>query len=483
MRAAWLVLLGGCASPIARAGRAFTYFSYSQGVAEMLRLASTRPDLASVSTAQMLFGLPTAGQCTNADGSKSACLNHIIEVTNRTSAASDPERPEVFISGALHGDERVGPLTALELARWLVERYDSDEWVRRLVDTRIVIIMPMTNAVGWELSRRDEMGIDPNRDFPYDQDARACMKSVCARAVNELYRRHLLQLVITFHGGMQAIGYNWGSFNYYRTAGKPHISPDDAVMKDVTGVMSRYAGTGGVPGNKVYPYGPMNDQVYPVHGGMEDWGYAASWDTAFVKQCTPSTNGRYDLSRTRYDASMVRALTILVETTDRKTPPLSSLGTVDGVYHGGGAGDGNVPRNMRLALAGIDLVQPHVGASRGPQPPPGGGACVPLVYEVWGTLSVDEAAVVWRSGAHGEWEVVEGVATQPGRGVWGTAALARAPQQFTVCVQLPPQVREAATPVLAVRVRADAAWTRPPSVRCVAPVLTSAAARRCGTAP
>jgi hypothetical protein len=32
----------------------------------------------------------------------------------------------------------------------------------------------------------------------------------------------------------------------------------------------------------------MNDVVYPVHGGMEDWGYAASWDTAYVTPCTPS---------------------------------------------------------------------------------------------------------------------------------------------------------------------------------------------------
>lgn len=26
----------------------------------------------------------------------------------------------------------------------------------------------------------------------------------------------------------------------------------------------------------------MSDLVYPVHGGMEDWGYAASWDHALV---------------------------------------------------------------------------------------------------------------------------------------------------------------------------------------------------------
>ena len=53
---------------------------------------------------------------------------------------------------------RVGPATALALSRWLVERYDADPWVRRLVDTRTVLIMPMTNAIGVEQNRRDELG-------------------------------------------------------------------------------------------------------------------------------------------------------------------------------------------------------------------------------------------------------------------------------------------------------------------------------------
>jgi hypothetical protein len=75
--------------------------------------------------------------------------------------------------------------------------------VRRLVDTRTVLISPMTNAVGSAQRTRTELGIDPNRDFPFDQSPRACMQTVTARTVNELYRSHLLQLVITFHGGMQ----------------------------------------------------------------------------------------------------------------------------------------------------------------------------------------------------------------------------------------------------------------------------------------
>ena len=287
---------------LALAPRRIEYYSYGSAVVELTRLATLRPDLASLSTAQALYELPTAGTCRNADGSRSACLTHVLEITNRATLAADPERPEVLFSGALHGDERVGPVTTIELARWLIERYDVDPWVKRLVDTRVVLCVPMTNAIGVEQLRREELGIDPNRDFPYDQEPSRCMKTVAARAVNELYRHHALQIVITYHAGMQAIGYNWGSFNYYHGV---YASPDDNSMHDVAAQLSRFAGTGNVEKRRNYPYGPMSSSVYPVHGGMEDWGYGASWDKAFVKPCTPSTYGGYSKARTTYTSGQV----------------------------------------------------------------------------------------------------------------------------------------------------------------------------------
>ena len=35
-----------------------------------------------------------------------------------------------------------------------------------------------------------------------------------------------------------------------------------------------------------YPLGTMNDIIGYVHGGMEDWAYAASWDKELVNVCT-----------------------------------------------------------------------------------------------------------------------------------------------------------------------------------------------------
>ena len=153
-----------------------------------------------------------------------------------------------------------------------------------------------------------------------------------------------------------------------------------------------------MPLNRNYPFNTMNDLVYPVHGGLEDWGYGASWDTAFVKPCTPRTYGGYPAAKTSaYPEGAVRAFTVLVETSDSKHPPAQTYGGEEGVYAPDSAADGHVPRNVRLALAGIDLVAPYVETRRTlPAEPVVAGACMPLEWIAWGAISVEASSPVCR---------------------------------------------------------------------------------------
>ncbi len=285
-------------------------------------------------------------------------------------------------------------------------------------------------------------------------------------------------------------------------------------MRDVAAAMSRFAGTGGVRGQSMYHYNTMHDLVYPVHGGMEDWGYAASWDPQRVSPCTPRANGGYDAARTRYGGGeargpprprrrdtrrpprrartdprpsrvrllQARAFTVLVETSDRKSPPESSLGSSDGVYSPGGKGDGHVPRNVRLALAGLDLVRPAVEAWAPPARPQ---RCVPVSWQVWGAVTVAQTVALWRSAASSPWdEVAFGAAlseignapisktpSKPwaarprgsgagGGGVWAGSPLT--PRTITSCVT-PPSNQRSGAAQLAIKVRADPTWTQPPT--------------------
>ena len=193
----------------APSAHAYHYLNYTETNAEIQKLAAEFPSLARAWTTQRRYGLPSVGICAGAP-----CETWVLEVTERASLGRSPERPDVLVSGALHGDEIVGPLVTLELGRWLLRRQAAgDAWARRLVRTRRLLLLPLTNAVGFAQRTRRELQHDPNRDFPYQPSSpSACMTTVAARSVNELLRAHLLQLVITFHAGMQALAYVWGDF-------------------------------------------------------------------------------------------------------------------------------------------------------------------------------------------------------------------------------------------------------------------------------
>jgi hypothetical protein len=65
------------------------------------------------------------------------------------------------------------------------------------------------------------------------------MLSSTARVVQALMRENIIQLVVTFHGGMVAIGYEWGSLNHL----KPRDAcPDDVAHRDIADKLTGIAG-------------------------------------------------------------------------------------------------------------------------------------------------------------------------------------------------------------------------------------------------
>ena len=106
-------------------------------------------------------------------------------------------KTQVYISGALHGDERVGPHVAYYLIEYLASNFGKDPYVTRLLAEREIVITPMTNAVGFARNMREELTsgmrnydlktIDINRDFPYNNDEDNCLNSVAGRVVYKLF--------------------------------------------------------------------------------------------------------------------------------------------------------------------------------------------------------------------------------------------------------------------------------------------------------
>ena len=222
------------------------------------------PDFVTLENAQDKYGLSAAGDDADCpfDDDVKGCKNYILTIEDKRGLVDNSTVAEVFLSGAVHGNERIGPTTVVETARLLVQAAaceaiprlevppeERDEevrraqecrenlssrgiypstrrWLSRLVATRRIVIVPSANALGYFRNKRQEGSIDPNRDFPFDQvDWTKCMRTIAGRTINEIYREHIFQHSLTFHGGMVAIAYEWGAPSRNTPKGIP--SPDE----------------------------------------------------------------------------------------------------------------------------------------------------------------------------------------------------------------------------------------------------------------
>lgn len=439
-----VLLLVGVVGAVVGAQVPYPHLSYAQINSEMAALVARFPEFAKLTTAQSEFGLPSPGAC----GSDGPCVTQIVHLTHFATLHAD--RPEVYISGALHGDERVGPHSVLELARTLLEGRQGNAWLDHLLRTRSIYLTPMTNSLGYFANQREENGIDPNRDYPIDQSPGLCMQTVTSRVVNELFRAHLFQLAITFHAGMEAIAVEWGTTSRRRR--DQHASPDDVAMLQLGSFLGAFAGRAR-QGAALYPVGRMNDLVYPVPGGMEDWAYAGNWDPESARlPCTPHTFGGYAEDKTRYSNSMLRVVNVLVETSDSKWPEDLGDRGKDGLN--AKSGTGHIPRNVRLALMLVDVVEPYVLVKRASWT----DNRLVVEWEVGGAFEVDETQVLveWR-GANRTSSVIR---NRPTRWTTGADADREAfpfKPDLTACFDLEPEEGEM---VIRVRARVDSSWVK-----------------------
>mmetsp|Transcript_38773 Transcript_38773/g.75696 ORF Transcript_38773/g.75696 Transcript_38773/m.75696 type:complete len:686 (+) Transcript_38773:199-2256(+) len=357
----------------------YVYGTYNSFESDLMALAEEFPQFLTVTTAQEKYGLPSAGGYDVFIVTIQDKNRYGFEGKSLVGKKLWESMPEVLINGNLHGDERVGPTVTVETIRLLVlsascvenkgsgtscaemERHTSSapwtiRWLARLVSTRRIVVLPTPNAWGYALNRRtDEWGIDPNRDFSYDpQWAGNCMQTVAARSINEVVRESLFQLSVVFHGGITMIAYEWGSFTHPLKFG---LSPDDEGQNQIGTGLSDYCGSFST--SRKYPVGSINEIVYPVYGGLEDWIYAGSWDTKYMEKCIPTSYGGYPAQKTTYGPSSLRSVMFLVETSDKKQPETYTLGSDEDLFNPSGAGNGEVSRNIRLNLMVIDLVEPY----------------------------------------------------------------------------------------------------------------------------
>lgn len=255
--------------------------------------------------------------------------------------------PQVFLIGPLHGDEIVGA----HVLTYLLQRIAAEKHTRfwDILNSRMLIILPSSNAQGFCLNARESNSVDANRDFPYDVDPSVCMVSPSSRLVNEIVRSHLIVSSIVFHGGDNSLTYPWGNGRHQEK------SPDYNAFKEIAENLRDLAG--GVPEFNIQPYniGTMTDVVYSVNGGLEDWIYSASWDTNAIPQCKPETQPAYPIEKTQYNSETNRVFIYLLEASIDKEPKEETFGEANNWDN-----KGHVSRDLLLTHKFIQLASPEV---------------------------------------------------------------------------------------------------------------------------
>lgn len=219
----------------------------------------------------------------------SRCILDIVNVTDHS--VSSENKVQVYLSGALHGNERLGPHATYYLIELLVTNYGKEPYITRLLETREIIITPMTNAPGFCNDQREEQIMDGssediNRDFPYNTAETQCLQTIAGRVLYKLFAENLFVSSITFHGGSNSITYPWGSNNHLSQLGgyRGAEAPDHVALADQARIMVDAAGPtfSTESGTAILEYqkGDMTSIVYSVGGGLEDWAYGAGFDFA-----------------------------------------------------------------------------------------------------------------------------------------------------------------------------------------------------------
>jgi hypothetical protein len=249
----------------------YRYYNYDEIWQIFKKLAVDCPRFIKLDTSQKRYNLPSAGKC--GQNKDKPCENLIVFMTDYEEY--DPTRPQIYFSGLLHGDEVIGATVLTELALYMCDKKNQKTWVVELLKKSFVVFTPFTNAYGYSNGIREDFVeynsgstglVDPNRDFPYfstdNMVISECMKTVTARTVNELFKEHIFVNVVTFHGGLNAIGYPWGNYVHIKHDNKATEAPDLTALQDVAKIMKSYSGSTLTTNNiKDYSTGDMVQMV------------------------------------------------------------------------------------------------------------------------------------------------------------------------------------------------------------------------------
>ena len=102
----------------------------------------------TLTTAEDLYGIKHRVDCEN----RKKCQVDIVTLTDKS---KEGPKKQVFFSGALHGDEVIGPNSVFYFIEYFLSN-KNDTIQKHILENIEIMMTPMTNAVGYFYKEREE---------------------------------------------------------------------------------------------------------------------------------------------------------------------------------------------------------------------------------------------------------------------------------------------------------------------------------------
>jgi hypothetical protein len=237
-----------------------SYPTYAGYVAMMNQFAASFPTICAISN----IGATPNG-------------HSLLAAKLTTNVGVHGDKPAVFFTSSIHGDEVVGYVLMLRLVDYLLNNYGSDPLVTRLLDSCEIWINPLANPDGtYRTSNNSVTGatrynannIDLNRNFPDPKvgphpDGHSWQTETVA--MMNFAAAHTFVLSANFHGGAQVVNYPWDTWP------RTHVDNDwyVALSRAYADTVHSYAISGYMT--------DLNNGItdgyawYEVNGGRQDY--------------------------------------------------------------------------------------------------------------------------------------------------------------------------------------------------------------------
>ncbi len=232
----------------------------------------------------------------------------MVEVSDHP--GQDEGEREALINALHHAREPAALTTTLYFLWYLLENYDTDPEVRRLVDTRRVFVVPVLNPDGyvynettnpngggfWRKNRRNNgssRGVDLNRNYDWawgfnNSGSSPTPSSETYRGPAPFSEPELVALRDFFEGGRAirtAFNYHtYGDLLLYGWAYDYVLTPDDRLFELYAERLTDANG---------YDYGSSPFVLYPSNGNANDWMYGQQTTKPKTISFTPEVGAEF----------------------------------------------------------------------------------------------------------------------------------------------------------------------------------------------